>query len=131
VRRARKQIPSSKQSRLSVDSPGNKETSRKTRTEIETQILNEKFPHFYELMEDPEALGKCFEGLKKIAGISEIPDVLEPTSQLHEVFGVDSLEACELMSWYEEEFKFSRTDLEPKNDSLGEWARVIMTCRTI
>lgn len=120
-----------KQSRLSADSPGNKNKSRKARSESETRILREKYPHFYELMEDQEALGKCFEGLKEVAGVTEIPDVLEPTMNLHEVFGVDSLEACELMARYEDEFEFSRSDLYPKNDSLGEWAKIIMIGRTI
>jgi hypothetical protein len=116
---------------LSVDLPCNREKPHENRPSIETQILKETYPQFYELMEDPIALGKFIQGIKEVAGVSKFPDVLDPVMGLYEVFGIDSLEACELVLWYEDEFEFSEFDSYPENGSLGEWARIVMTYRTI
>jgi acyl carrier protein len=89
------------------------------------------YPHFYELLQDQSAVDKFLKCIKEVARRSRMPDVLLPTMGLNQVFGIDSLDHCELMMRFEEEFQFRETDIYPNNASLGDWARVIMTNRTI
>jgi hypothetical protein len=103
----------------------------RSRSEAEVEILSEKYPEFYQLMADPAALEKCLEGLLQVSGIDHIPAKLEPTCSLYEAFWIDSLESCELLDWYSDAFQFSEKDVSPKNSTVGEWARIIMTYRTV
>jgi acyl carrier protein len=119
------------QSRLASDLPCNRKTPRKEPPEIENQILLELYPHFYELLQDQGAVDKLLKCIKEVAHRSRMPDVLQPTMGLNQVFGIDSLDHYELMTRFEEEIQLSDSDVYPNNDSLGEWARIIMTYRTI
>jgi hypothetical protein len=100
--------------------------------EERTHFLRSKYHHFYELINDPKASATVIQGLKEIAGITQIPGELDPTMSMEQPFGIDSLDECELMSWYEEAFKIDlETVVYPENNTLGEWARTLMTHRTV
>ena len=119
-----------RQSELSVESTTSKQKSPNVRSKIETQILMEKYPHFYELLRDKDAKAIFLLGLNEVSGCAAVLEDLEPTKRIGEHFGIDSLDACELAMWYEREFEIPPKKMEPIDDSLGELARLIMTYRT-
>jgi hypothetical protein len=119
------------QSRLASDLPCNRKTTGKENSEIENQILVDLYPRFYELLQDHGAFDQFLKCIKEVTHSSRVPEALQPTMGLNQVFGINFLDHDELMTRLEEEFQFGETVIHPNEDSLGDWARVIMTNRTI